>query len=539
MQLHPREEPRPTSSQAERALWAAFSRCPLPWTVFHSLRLRTKAGWEGEGDFVLCDPAGRLLVLEVKGGTLELRDGRWFQNGRALDKSPRDQGQGFVRQLVDEVRKATGERVAFGVACAFPDCDFSEGPATGDLRGLVLGRRDLPHLAELLPDVFERAVGPVGAPSGKKWLGHLRALWGDSWVPTVKLTDRVEDAAERAVALDAKQYALLEYAGATPRALVEGPAGSGKTLVATELCRRRARAGLRAQYLCFTDALARAVAAQFAGEVFDGPRPQAISVRQLAVDLLRRQGAVIPPPNKAFWGEVSFTAAAEALPPEAERPDVVVVDEGQDLEPNDWLLVEQLAGPRGLWVFRDARQAFWAERTLPQDLAKTLGATLTLPTSYRCPESLAAFAASYVDAAAPPPPKPEALKLVRTTHDVAEAVRHEVEALRRQGIKPEQLVIVSLAGQTRSALFGRDRLGTTRLVHADSPEAGANAVVETFLRFKGLERPFVIVTELGGEHVTHYETRMHIALTRATVQAIVVTTPELVAADPRLAALPG
>jgi hypothetical protein len=537
MQLHPREAPRTTKSHAELAMWRAFSRCTLPWTVFHSLRLRTRTGWEGEGDFVVCDPARGLLVLEVKGGAMELRDGRWFQNGHPLDTSPREQAQGFVRRLVDEVKHTTRQPVPFGVACVFPDCDFSEGPQAGDLRGLVLGRRDLNYLDEVLPSVMERAIGAVPPPPTRRWLDALRTLWGDTWVPTVKLADRVSDAAERAVALDEKQYTVLEYAGQTRRALVEGPAGSGKTLVAMELCRRRARAGLRTQYLCFTDALARAVAAQFAAEPLDGPRPQATSVRQLAVDLLRKQGHVIPPPDKAFWDEVGFTAAADALPPEGERPDMVVVDEAQDFEPNDWLLIEQLAQDRGLWVFRDARQAFWVERTLPESVAKTLGATLSLPTSYRCPSSLAAFANAYVDGSSPARPPEAELRLVLTRGDEAEAVRHEVERLRRAGAKPEDLVIVSLSGQTKSALFRRDALGTTPLRHADAPDAAQHAVVETFLRFKGLERPFVIVTELGGRHVTKYETRMHIALTRATVQALVVTTPELAAADPRLASL--
>lgn len=108
MHLHPREEPRPTASHAERDVWRAFSRCALPLTVFHSLRLRTKAGWEGEGDFVVCDPAVGLLVLEVKGGAITLRDGHWFQNGRKLDKAPRDQGQAFVRKLHADLKAATG-----------------------------------------------------------------------------------------------------------------------------------------------------------------------------------------------------------------------------------------------------------------------------------------------------------------------------------------------------------------------------------------------------------------------------------------------
>jgi len=72
------------------------------------------------------------------------------------------------------------------------------------------------------------------------------------------------------------------------------------------------------------------------------------------------------------------------------------------------------------------------------------------------------------------------------------------------------------------------------LVRADSPEAPHSLIADTFLRFKGLERPFVIVTELTRGAISQYHRRMYIALTRATVAATIVCTPEAVAADPLL-----
>ena len=52
------------------------------------------------------------------------------------------------------------------------------------------------------------------------------------------------------------------------------------------------------------------------------------------------------------------------------------------------------------------------------------------------------------------------------------------------------------------------------MVRADSPEIGGNVVADTFLRFKGLERPAVIVTDLG-KVTDRFDVRVHIALTRA------------------------
>ena len=542
MNLFPRDAPRTQKSHGERHVYDALKKCSrLGWSAWHSLRLRTPSGFEGEGDFVIADPERGLLVLEVKGGAIELRNGRWSQNGEPMDKPPRDQAQGFVRSLARELERLGAEVPPWGVACAFPDCDFSEPPRTGDLRGLVLGRRELPHLETVLPDVLTAALPPRSAPRSRKWLQVLAELWGETWVPSVSLQDRVEDARERTIALDAQQLQLMDMVQATSRALVEGAAGTGKTIVAAELCRRRARAGARTLYLCFTDALAEAVDRQFASEP-EAVRPRAASIRQYALRLLEASGPVPRKQNDSeFWNSVSLQAACDALPPEGERPEMVVVDEAQDFDSPDWMLVEQLAGRRGLWVFKDPRQTFWSRRDVPESVLATLGARLALLQKYRCPPPLAEFADLFAGGGAEggAGARPgDALRLVEAPADrLVDRVRHELDELRRKGARPQDIAILSLAGQTRSELFHLEKVGTHRVVHADSDDAPAQVVVDTFLRFKGLERPFVLVTELSGSHVTHFDTRMHIALTRATVGAVVVATPDVVDRDARLRGL--
>jgi hypothetical protein len=136
VRLHPADSPRPTGSHAEQAVHRALKACRLPCHAFHSLRLRSRGGWEGEGDFVLADPSAGFLVLEVKGGHIELPDGRWWQNGQPMKRSPRDQGNGFARRLQEELRRAGLGALPFGVATVFPDCEFSAPPSCGDLRGV-------------------------------------------------------------------------------------------------------------------------------------------------------------------------------------------------------------------------------------------------------------------------------------------------------------------------------------------------------------------------------------------------------------------
>ncbi len=94
--LWPREVPRHTESEAEQKVYNALkSSLPKGWYAWHSLRLRTrKRGEFSEADFIIADPnRPGLLMLEVKGGQIEQRDGQWYQNSVQLKSSPLDQAQ--------------------------------------------------------------------------------------------------------------------------------------------------------------------------------------------------------------------------------------------------------------------------------------------------------------------------------------------------------------------------------------------------------------------------------------------------------------
>jgi hypothetical protein len=536
--IYPPDGPRPTASDAERKLYAALkAQLPDGWRAWHSVRLWSAGYRESEGDFVIGIPKRGMLVVEVKGGRVELVGGRWLQNGRELAMAPRQQAQGVVRALVGALQARGAKPPPWEIVCAFPDVEFSVGPQAGDVAGLVVGGRDLEWLGRSLPGLADRALANRPPPATDAWMDAVHAIWGETWVPRVSLVDRVDDADRRSIALDEEQVAILDVAGDNVRALVEGGAGTGKTVIARELLCRHARAGKRTLYLCFTDALALAVARSLETERAEVPM-RAAAIRRYARDLVVTAGHVTPPPTPEFWNEVVLQAACDALPPVDQRPELIVVDEAQDLEPSDWLLVEALIGDRALWAFGDSRQLFWRDRAVPEQLFAT-AVRLKLKQQHRNPPDLAAFALSYVDENAPRKrPDPSVLRLsIARDGDVLERVRHELDALRRDGAQPEDIAVLSLAGRDKSKLVGLEGLGSHRLALADVAEAPSRTIADTFLRFKGLDRPFVIVTELMQGATMRYETRMHIALTRATVAAIIVCDEAAVKSDSRLQSL--
>lgn len=522
------------------AVWKALrSGLPAGWRAWHSLKLRIDGAWEGEGDFVIAAPSRGLLVLEVKGGAIELHDGRWSQNGRVMTRVPREQALGFVRRLAEKLEAKGVEVPPFGVACAFPDVDFSDdqGPTSGDLEGIVLGPRHIEWIGQALPGLLERAIPARPMPASDAWLDAVHRLWGDSWVPRLSIADEVRDADTRVVALVSEQLDVLAAAEDNPRALVTGGAGTGKTLLARELCTRAAARNQRVLYLCFTDALGSAVDRGFAAARAAGADLRAVPIRRYAGELLAARGVAIPA-DPAFWETASQAAADGALP--AVRPELVVVDEAQDLDAGDWALVHALAGDRPLWVLGDERQAFWRRPAFP-DAITTGAIRLKLSTQLRCPTGIAALAERYLEQPDGAPTFPTSTTMVRLVETTPGAELDQLGTtlteLLRGGAKPADIAILTLAGQAASPLLKHETLAGQRLVRADSPDASQHLIADTFLRFKGLERPFVILVELAAGHASQYERRMHIAITRATSRLLVVATAADRAADARLAPL--
>ena len=74
------------SPTSERNVYEALQGLDDDWLVFHSV------GWQGarhgkqgdgEADFVIAHPRKGVMVVEVKGGNVEIRDGRWFSIDRS------------------------------------------------------------------------------------------------------------------------------------------------------------------------------------------------------------------------------------------------------------------------------------------------------------------------------------------------------------------------------------------------------------------------------------------------------------------------
>ncbi len=223
--------------------------------------------------------------------------------------------------------------------------------------------------------------------------------------------------------------------------------------------------------------------------------------------------------------------------------DAVIVDEGQDLTEDDWVLIADLSRGKRLWAFHDPDQAFWPERRVKETLFATL---YRLQKSYRNPREIEHLAGLYLGRQADAALLEQGiraetivLKACPSCTSVGARIALEVDKLRSSGLRPGEIAIVSLRGGAEpDSILHAEELRRHEVVPADHPAAGAHIVADTFLRCKGLERPGVIVTDirlaLGKQD---YRRRMYIALTRSLSTARIVDNRDDLLRDPILRAV--
>jgi hypothetical protein len=267
--MYPATLPASTTSAAEDRLFHEFrTQLPHDWIVMHGvtwLNRRKQKDYRGEADFLIIHPLRGLLVLEVKGGRIE---GEWSaENWTSTDrfgdvhliKNPVKQVTGAMYDLRTKIKDAPATRpFTYPSYCgiAVPDVLASKQPFGVDWqRDLVIDSSDLPRLVEALEGMF--SPEPPPDPMPKAAIDALVALLQ----PTVNLTRlglvaEMRTGEQKILELSTYQSYALAMLRMHRRAVINGCAGSGKTMLAIEKAIQLAEEGFSVVLTCFNKPLA-------------------------------------------------------------------------------------------------------------------------------------------------------------------------------------------------------------------------------------------------------------------------------------------
>lgn len=493
--------------------------------VLHSLPLKDHIRNSfGEIDFVVICEKG-ILCLEVKGGGVERRDGQWGFTGRSgitnwKNEGPYSQAQGnmkSLRQYLDKNLKAGDEILDCRWACCVltPDCVIKTDNDTEVIPEITF---NVNMKEQDLPALFERSFrywretkhyggeGTLKAKSRERLATFLR---GDfNFVPPLSvILNRSE---EQLLSMTEEQLDIIMHMCVNDRMMVEGAAGTGKTLLAAEQCRRSAATGEKVLYLCFNR-----VIAAFVREMFEQEN------RSGEIDVFTFHEFLLKACNiKDVPGDETDMFFKDTLPNlfldegyAGERYDRIVLDEGQDLmNMTAYLCINEFlkdGWEAGKWtIYYDPNQNIFGDGSEFKEVWQTLKtSSFIYPLTVNCRNTRQIAQGNY---AVTHVYKPKYLraegedivyKAYSSKKNEAEELFNSIRRLKNEGLSKKDIVILSYyrIDNPESCLYGvkiPEDIGTIRLNQTSRFAECKQIRFYTIQAFKGLEAKAVLMIDI-------------------------------------------
>jgi len=516
-------------STAESRVAQALHQSDLgpDWLVLHSLNLAdgsTRKKW-CEGDFVIIGPPG-ILVIEVKGGRIAMKNGRWSSidehNVTHQIQDPMEQAKvvafGMEKELLNVHPQLSGilAHATIGFAVCFPDVNWIV--TLLDLPELLVADRPFVK-AQAIGDFIRNAlaywvkklgnrVSPLSAEERAQLRQALRPDF-DLFQSIAATGDRIMETQVRATE---EQYRYLDMVQRSPRVCFEGGAGTGKSFVALEACRRLAREGKSVAMIVRSKPLATSFARELNG----------VSAKVLTSD---------------------------AIETHTEIYDALIVDEGQDLLQHATLDVlnrivrNGLEGGRWYW-FMDVNRQLMPGISLDKECLERIlrigghnGVAFTLTNNCRnAPEVRDnAVLSTGFDIGTCSQLGGGGKVDILTANDQSEALVQLADwlrTLRTDGFSNSDIALLT-SGHPAWLLKAMRSTGYEKPFCLDDEvnrdvRRDAAVCCSSIAAFKGLERPCIAVVVPNVADTTVDTSELYVALTRARVVCAVVASPALI-----------
>lgn len=497
------------------------------WVVLHSLGLvdhDTKR--RGEADIVVVSERG-VFVLEVKGGHVSCRDGKWYYGvpgGQEVERreDPWTQASGAMFAVIKRVRDAAPDLkgLLYGYGVVMPMERFTARGAEID-PDVLLDKRDfgrnLSYYIGQLERRWRQIYAERGLPDPRRPtvadIGRIRRILRPDVESAFSLGSWLTGLDEQLIELTNEQIRVSRRLAGNSRMIVTGRAGTGKTVLAVHRALELGEQGRSVLFLCFNQLLARHVSQSIAGK----PGADRVTVRHLhgyyrdaiasagLADRLNQGQA----DDASFYGQDFPALYCEALM-ELEPPpfDAVVVDEAQDMLTPQHLDALDLTVEGGLeygrWhLFLDPQQNIYGQLSAEAErrFDRISVARDDLVDNCRNTREVAYQTSilSTLDVAvegAPPGPACECIFYNGPEQGVAR-LEAEIRRLLAGDVDAKNIVILSTRRRENSLIAGLATIADLAIRDVAEGPAPRSISFCTMQAFKGLERQIVIAIDLG------------------------------------------
>jgi hypothetical protein len=476
----------------------------------------TDRGADREADVIVAWPGRGVAVLEVKGGSVSLRDGQWWQTGgRSKAIHPVEQALKCKYALRDYLHAAPrwsrgNPRLVHLVA--LPTTTLPDGFVAPDApRWALIDKSELSEAAGRIASALRRAENQPEPPTADDVELLVDCLVG-TLIPQADLVAQLGEREAAVELLTRDQARLLDFLESHDRVEIRGGAGSGKTWLAVEKARRLTAAGQRVALLCYSRGLAEFLRRRVA-KLPQRQRPAYVGeFHELGIAWGAERG---DDDNSPYWEQElpqQMVARAAELP-DAELFDAVVIDEAQDFDQSWWpAVLAALRDPENgcLYIFSDEGQrVFMRQGKSPvplesYDLVQNLRNTKQIGGTF---SSLTTGQMKLLGGEGVP------VRFVPCATDDAQGVADDVcDGLLDAGWPAESVALLTTHRrhpvQVERQAAGQDAYWAT---YWDDEDLFYGHV----LGFKGLERPAVVLAVDGFRDETRAREMLYVGLSRA------------------------
>lgn len=539
----------PEAPPGEQLVFSTLASAPGTddWVALHSLGIAehiTQA--KGEADFVVMVPGFGVLFIEVKShlSVSRTEHGEWvLGNSQPTTRGPFEQSENAmysVRRYLEKqgfdlrhvpifsgvwftglhARRLLPQTNEWKSWQLLDKGDFTD-PSAAIRRALRMAFEDLRTKFPKIQSKFDSSE-----------LTKLLAALRPKFELVASLNERRRDRETELLSLLDEQYEALDLIETNRRILFEGPAGTGKSLLAVEAAKREIASGGRGRLLCFNRLMGASLRTAAGGIV----GLYAGTLHRLALEVT---GMDVPNRVDAkFWRE-SFELASEVLLEEDQALDFLIVDEVQDLcTPEaldflDLLVAGGLRGGRCLFFGDFDRQAIFAPGTGRSELNKRSEPLVVQPLFVNCRnlprigsaiEFMSELDLGYRRYRRQDDGVSPSYHWFASRTDRDRRLREAINLLTKEGYGYDEIVVLSASSSTSAAAETNDPW-LKRILQPLTLLNRQGEVIQytTIHAYKGLESPAVVLTDIESAPLEAFPTLLYVGASRASDRLAIVS----------------
>lgn len=370
--------------KSEQKVYKALSeQLPNDWLVVHSLEFvkrtsKYNSHGDREADFVVFTPKYGVLVIEVKGGGIEYDEQirQWFSIDKNQIKhkikNPLIQAKDAKYEIRNHLKQRGKRDILIAHGALFPDLSDTDALANPAIPNEIIGGRvKLSDLRNWIISIFNYWAGeqPNYKPLEISGINLAKQLYGKQVTIQQSLASIIEEEIEKQIILTNQQKNILRQLKKRKEAIIEGGAGTGKTVLALDHAQTLAKQGLKVLLLCYNEKLGNTLKMKSQGienlHSMNFHEFCSWRIRQVKNDTNRDliKEASFEYPNEDKFDVWMPSALIDSFDISPINYDVIIVDEGQDFKEEYWYAIEELRDRNldtKLYIFQDGNQAIYA-----------------------------------------------------------------------------------------------------------------------------------------------------------------------------------